>query len=128
MPRPLSLAFGASAAAHRTRNNSAPGSHENRAAASPTRSGRTTAHCRYTASGLQLPTLELLPSRPEVAEMVNRRPRRRERERLELLVHHLLQVVLAGDADRHVRVELLASFVRHERRHVVDGRLVDVGV
>src|SRR5262245_45874281 len=45
--------------------------------------------CPTRASELQLPTLEFLPSRPEVAEVVHSRPRRRERERLELLVQHL---------------------------------------
>src|SRR5215470_13297191 len=53
-------------------------------------------------SGLERPALELLASGPEVTEVVHRRSRRRERERLELLLEHLLQVVLGGDADRHV--------------------------
>src|SRR6476619_3755793 len=66
------------------------------------------------ASGLQLPTLEFLPSRPEVAQMVNRRPRRREREGLKLLVEHLLQVILGGEPDRDVWIEFLAGPVGHE--------------
>src|SRR5262245_324331 len=92
----------------------------------PARTGRPSAHSGYTTSWLQLPTLEFRPRRPEVAEMVNRRSHRRERERLEFLVQELLQVILRGDADRHMRVELRARLVRHIGRDVVDGRLVDV--
>jgi hypothetical protein len=47
-------------------------------------------------SGLQLPTLEPLPRRPGVAEMVNGRRHGRERERLKRLAEHLLQGVTGG--------------------------------
>src|SRR5262245_12212848 len=79
---------------------------------------RRTSRFPTRPSGLQLPTLEFLLSRPEVAEMVHRGPRRRERERLELLVEHLLQVILGGDPDRDVWIEFLAARVRHVARHV----------
>src|SRR5262245_44109243 len=83
---------------------------------------------RHRVSGLELPTLEFRSSRPEVAEMINGRPHRRKCERFELLVQHLLQVFLRGDADRDVWIEFPTRFVRDEICHVIDGRLVDVGV
>ena len=69
----------------------------------------------HTRLRAQIPTLEFLPRRPEVAQMVNRRPHRRERERLKLLVEHLLQVILGGEPDRDVWIEFLAGPVGHER-------------
>src|SRR4030095_10500304 len=45
-----------------------------RSAALPAPSDRTTAQSPHRDSGLQLPTLELLSSRPEVAKMVNGHP------------------------------------------------------
>ena len=57
--------------------------------------------------------------------MVNGRPHRRERERLELLVEHLVQVILGSEADRDVRVELLAPgdvvVLDNLAAHKVDG-------
>src|SRR5262245_1472225 len=79
------------------------------------------------ASRRQLPTLELLPRRTEITEMVNRRSRRRELECLKLLLEHLVQVVLRGDPDSDMWVELLAAVVWHIVRNVVDRRLVDLG-
>src|SRR5262245_53772366 len=46
--------------------------------------------CPRACLGVQLPILEELSRRPEVAEMVDGRPRRGKRECLELLVEHLL--------------------------------------
>src|SRR5262245_58021573 len=60
--------------------------------------------------------------------MVNRSSCWRECKRLEFLVQQLLQVVLCGDADRHVRVELRASFIRHKGLHILDGWLIDIWV
>src|SRR5262245_7046895 len=77
-------------------------------------------------SWFQCPTLELLSGCPEVAEVVNGRPDRRERERLELFVAHPRQVLLGGDADADVWVELLAAGVGHEGRDVVDCLLIDL--
>src|SRR5262249_22882746 len=114
--------------AHRSANSSLPTSHAKRATGLPTYADRTTAPSRHSASGLQLETLEFLPSRPEVAEMVNGRPRRRKRERIELFIQHLLQVVLGCDANRYVWIKFLAARVGYEGLHVVDGRFVDVGV
>ena len=59
--------------------------------------------------------------------MVNGRPRWREREPSKRFGEHLLQVILGGDADGDVRIEVLARCFRNERRDIVDGRLVDVG-
>src|SRR5207302_2106853 len=74
------------------------------------------------------PTLELRPGRPEVAEVVDGHSYRREREHLKLLVEQPLQVILGGEADGHMRVELRASFIRHKGSHVVDSRFINVGV
>jgi hypothetical protein len=72
--------------------------------------------------------LEFLPSCPEVAELVDRRRSWREREYIKRLGEHLLEVVLRCDADGDVWIELLAGCFWDERRDVVDGRLVDLGV
>src|SRR5262245_21486815 len=77
---------------------------------------------------LQLPRLEFLPSRPEVAELVDRRGCRREREHVKRFGNHRLEVILWSDADRDVRIELFAGFLWDECRDVVDGRLVDLRV
>src|SRR5207342_2706965 len=77
---------------------------------------------------LQLPCHEFLPSRPKVAELVDRRGRWREREYIKRLGEHLREVVLGCDADGDVRIELLAGCFWNERRDVVDGRLVDLRV
>src|SRR5260370_7761245 len=79
-------------------------------------------------SALELPCLEFLPSRPEVTELVNGRARLRECEHVKGFGEHLFQVILGGDADGHVRIEILPACFRHERRDVVDRRLVDVGI
>src|SRR5260370_26339023 len=79
-----------------------------------TRGATSPSHAHNLGLGLQLPTLELLPSRPEIAEMVNGCPCRRERERLKLLVDHLLQVILAGESDRDVWFDFLASPAGHD--------------
>src|SRR5258708_22920757 len=79
-------------------------------------------------SGLELPCLEFLPGRAEVTELVNGRARWREREHIKGFGEHLFQVILGGDADGHVRIEILPACFRHERRDVVDRRLVDVGI
>src|SRR6476659_6835521 len=79
-------------------------------------------------SGLQRPTLELRPGRPEIAEVVDGHSYRRERENLKLLVEQSLQVILGGETDGHVGVELRARSVRHKGFDVVDRRFVNFGV
>ena len=81
-----------------------------------------------SGSWLQIPRLEFLPSRPEVAELIDGRRSWRERENIKRLGKHLLEVVLGCDADGDVGIELLAGRFRDERRDVVDGRLVDLRV
>ena len=81
-----------------------------------------------SGSWLQIPRLEFLPSRPEVAELIDGRRSWREREYIKRLGKHLLEVVLGCYADGDVGIELLAGRFRDERRDVVDGRLVDLRV
>src|SRR4029453_7484735 len=75
-----------------------------------------------TSLGFQLQRLELFPRRPLVAQMINGRPRWRERERIKRFGEHGLQVIPGGDADSDVRIEMLAGCLRNECRDVVDGR------
>src|SRR5262245_44460343 len=75
-----------------------------------------------------IPRLEFLPSRAEVAELVDRSGCWREREHVKRFGEHLLEVVLRCDADGDVRIELRAACLWDERRDVVDGRLVDLGI
>src|SRR5260370_10219719 len=51
-------------------------------------------------SRLQVPGFQFLPGRPKISQLVDRRSRRRERERIERLGQHRLQIFLSGDADR----------------------------
>ena len=71
-------------------------------------------------SGLQLELMELLRRRAEVAKMVNGRANRREGERLERFLEHLVEVFPRGEAGGDVRMIILAGMLRHELRNVGD--------
>src|SRR5258708_39544935 len=66
-------------------------------------------------SGLELPCLEFLPSRPEVTELVNGRARWREREHSKGFGEHLFQVFLRRAADANVRSDILPAYFRSAR-------------
>jgi len=82
----------------------------------------------YLTAALRLELFEFFPSRSEVAELVNRRPRWREREHIKRFGEHLLQVILGGDTDRDVRIEILAACFRDERRGSSAMSMVVTGV
>ncbi len=77
--------------------------------------------------------VELLASQVKVyetrvyaAEWVNGRPGWRERERVERLGEHCIEVSLRSDADGDVRIEPLARRVCHEMGDVGDQEWLDV--
>src|SRR5580698_3736258 len=68
-----------------------------------------------SGSAMEAKRLEVLASGAEVAELIDRRARRRERKRLEWRGDHLVQVALQADPDGDVRHEVLARMFRNER-------------
>ena len=77
------------------------------------------------ASRFQIPFLEFLRRRAELAELVNGRARGREGERLKRFGQHLVEVFPEAHAGGDVRIEMLAGSLRHERRNVLDQDRVD---
>ena len=76
-------------------------------------------------SGLQVPFLEFLRRRAELAELVNCRACWREGERLKRFLEHFVEVLPGGDAGGDVRIVMLAGSLRNERRNVIDQRRLD---
>src|SRR5207253_7520657 len=79
------------------------------------------------ASRFQVELLEFLRCRAEVAEVVNGRANRREGERLERFLEHLVEVSPRGEAGGDVRMVILAGMLRHELRNVGDQLREDFG-
>ncbi|MFZ1882060.1 MAG: hypothetical protein WAU53_00290 [Rhodoplanes sp.] len=69
-----------------------------------------------------------LPCRSEIAELVDGQPDRGEGKILEPLGEHLLQKIFVGEADGHVRAEVLADLRGDESCDVVDRRSIDLGL
>src|SRR5256886_12995481 len=79
-------------------------------------------------SRLQVELMEFLRRRAEVAEVVNGRTSRREGERLERFLEHLVEVFPRGEAGGDVRMIILAGMFRHELRNVGDQGREDLGI
>ena len=67
-----------------------------------------------------------LPCRSEIAELVDGQPDRGEGKILEPLGEHLLQKIFVGEADGHVRAEVLADLRGDESCDVVDRRSLPI--
>ena len=70
-------------------------------------------------SRLQIPFFEFLRGRAVRAELLHRRAGGREGKWLEGLLEHLVEVVLRGNANADMRIEVPAGHLRHKRRNVL---------
>ena len=78
------------------------------------------------ASGRQRQRLEFLPGCAKSAKLIDRCASRQERERVEWLGQHLVQIGFRSDADRHMRIEALARRDRNEVGDVLDQGFLNV--
>ena len=82
----------------------------------------------FGASRLQIPFLEFLRRRAERAELIDRRARGREGERLKRFGEHLVEIAV-GDAGADVRIEIARPLdLRLERGHILDQGRVNGGI
>src|SRR5580700_3266050 len=73
-----------------------------------------------SGSGMETQCLEILASGAEVAKLIDGRPTREERKRLERCGKHRVKILLGANSDCHVWHEVLPRMVGHELPHVFD--------
>src|ERR1700733_7467408 len=81
---------------------------------------------QQAASRRQRQRLQFLPSCAKSAKLIDRCASRREREGIEWLGQHLVQIGFRSDADRHMRIEMLARRDRNEVGDILDQGFLNV--